>query len=378
MMKNYFLLLFILIPSLIYSQQDLAKETIQVISKNLQTSDDVYIAGNKPEFGYWQPDAVKLNKEDEFWSKTFEFEKGSRIEFKFTRGTWSTEALNNDGEVPGNNIVNILQDTILNYNIYYWNKGTAKRNSFGQVTGNVKYHKQMEYTGLFPRDIIVWLPPNYDKNISEKYPVLYMHDGQNIFDPSTSLTKIDWQIDEAADSLIKKDEIKPLIIVGIYNTQQRSLEYSPGPTSDIYKHFVVDKLKPFIDSTYRTIPNRENTFVGGSSSGGTISFMLLWEHPDIFSKAACFSPAFVTDNFNIVKKYEPTKLTEPIQLYIDNGEVGLESFLQRGIDLMIKMLNNLGYKKDIDYVFILDEQAEHTEAAWAKRVPNMLRILFAK
>ncbi len=78
------------------------------------------------------------------------------------------------------------------------------------------------------------------------------------------------------------------------------MEYSPGPTSDIYKQFVVDKLKPFIDSTYRTIPDRENTFVGGSSSGGTISFMLLWEYPNIFSKAACFSPAFVTKDFNII------------------------------------------------------------------------------
>ena len=347
MKKKHLLVIYIFITGLIYSQQDLAKVKIQVISKNLDSSDEVYIVGNKIELGKWQPDVIKLERDSTIWSKTFEFEIGTKLEFKFTKGTWGTEALNNDGEIPSNNIVNITQDTTLTYTIYYWNKESAKSNFYGQITGKVEYHKQMEYTGLFPRDIIVWLPPNYDKSISEKYPVLYMHDGQNLFDPSTGLTKIDWQIDEAADSLIKKDEIKPMIIVGIYNTQQRSLEYSPGPISDIYKHFVVDKLKPFIDSTYRTIPNRENTFVGGSSSGGTISFMLLWEYPDIFSKAACFSPAFVTKDFNIVTQFETSELSQPIQLYIDNGGVGLESFLQRGIDLMIKMLNNLGYKKDI-------------------------------
>lgn len=378
MKKKHLLVIYIFITGLIYSQQDLAKVKIQVISKNLDSSDEVYIVGNKIELGKWQPDVIKLERDSTIWSKTFEFEIGTKLEFKFTKGTWGTEALNNDGEIPSNNIVNITQDTTLTYTIYYWNKESAKSNFYGQITGKVEYHKQMEYTGLFPRDIIVWLPPNYDKSISEKYPVLYMHDGQNLFDPSTCLTKIDWQIDEAADSLIKKDEIKPMIIVGIYNTQQRSLEYSPGPISDIYKHFVVDKLKPFIDSTYRTIPNRENTFVGGSSSGGTISFMLLWEYPDIFSKAACFSPAFVTKDFNIVTQFETSELSQPIQLYIDNGGVGLESFLQRGIDLMIKMLNNLGYKKDMDYIFILEEQAEHNEAAWAKRVPTMLKYLFGK
>jgi predicted alpha/beta superfamily hydrolase len=377
-MRKLFLLLFILIPSLTYTQPDLVKVTIKVITNNIQASDDIYIAGNKAEFGNWQPNIANLEKDHQFWSKSFEFEFGSKLEFKFTKGTWDTEALDNGGKIPDNNLITVTKDTILVYCINSWNQESAENNSLGRVTGNVEHHRQMQYNGLLDRDIIVWLPPGYETNIIEKYPVLYMHDGQNIFDPSNSFTKIDWQIDEAADSLIRKSEIKPIIIVGIYNTQQRTLEYSPGPTSDIYKHFVVEKLKPFIDSTYRTIPDRENTFVGGSSSGGTIAFMLLWEYSNVFSKAACFSPAFVTENFNIVKQYDTSKLSEPVQLYIDNGGVGLETYLQLGIDSMIVMLNNLGYKKNIDYVFILDEYAEHNESAWAKRVPNMLRILFAK
>lgn len=360
------------------TQKKLIEVKIKVYSENLAPSTQIYIAGNNTEFGNWQPNVVKLERKNNHWEKTFQFNFNTVIEFKFTKGSWDTQALNDDNEIPGNNSIIIKHDTTLTYTISNWDNGSENNKFNGQVTGTIEYHKQFSYDGLLPRDIIVWLPPGYNENNNEKYSVLYMHDGQNLFDPKTSFTKVDWQIDEAADSLIRKNEIEPIIIVGISNTAERYAEYTPGDTSQIYKKFVVNKLKPFIDSTYRTLPDRENTYVGGSSSGGTISFMLLWEYSNIFSKAACFSPAFVTKHFNYVEMIENKEVNTKFNLYIDNGGLGIDSLLQPGIDLMINLLKSKGYEDGKDFVFIIDKNAMHNESAWAKRVPKMLKILFAK
>lgn len=162
----------------------------------------------------------------------------------------------------------------------------------------------MEWKGLKPRDIIVWLPPGYDENINERYPVLYMHDGQNIVDPKTSSFGIDWQIDEVADSLIRENKIEPIIVVGIYNTADRSSEYKNIDSGFVYMDFVINKLKPLIDKTYRTKPDKENTANGGSSLAGLTSLMFVWEHPEVFSKAICMSSAFKIENIDYVSDIE--------------------------------------------------------------------------
>ena len=145
-----------------------------------------------------------------------------------------------------------------------------------------------------------------------------------------------------------------------------------------YKKFIIKKLKPFIDKNYRTLTDRENTFVGGSSYGGTISFMLLWEYPNIFSKAACFSPAFVIEDFNYIEVVKQSDKRKDINLYIENGTIGVETQLQPGIDLMLQTLINKGYKEGDDIFVVIDSTAAHNESAWAKKVPQMLKILFGK
>ncbi|MCK7520815.1 MAG: alpha/beta hydrolase-fold protein [Ignavibacteriales bacterium] len=146
----------------------------------------------------------------------------------------------------------------------------------------------------------MWLPPSYELNLEKRYPVLYMHDGQNVFDPATSSFGYDWRADEVADSLINAETINEIIIVGIYNTTDRGFEYSYSPLGYKYMDFVVSKLKPFIDSEYRTLPDAENTAVAGSSLGALITFMLSWNYPDVFSKAACFSSALKIQDLNYV------------------------------------------------------------------------------
>lgn len=237
----------------------------------------------------------------------------------------------------------------------------------GKITGKVRYHKNFIGSTITARDIIVWLPPSYDSLKNKRYPVLYMNDGQNIVDPLTSSFGIDWQIDEAADSLTKMHLINEIIIVGIYNSNKRNFEYSKTYLGDAYMNFIVGELKPFIDSTYRTLDNRKNTAICGSSLGGLASFMLVWEYDSLFSKAACLSPAFKIDQFDyvtLVENYSGAK--KDIKFYIYNGGKGVDEKLQQGIDEMLKALLNLGYETKKDILFTKDNEAEHSESAQLK------------
>ena len=352
-----------------------SKIEIRVIS-TLPQNQKVFITGNTPELGNWNPDKISLNKvNDSTWSKVFEFMEGKTIEYKLTLGSWEKEALNEKGKKPGNNILKISDDTVLVFNITNW--GYSQTNISGQITGNVRYHKNFKGRSVLPRDIIVWLPPSYDSLPDKYYPVLYMHDGQNIIDPLTSSFGVDWQIDEVADSLIGARSIQEIIIVGIYNTEKRGNEYNKTKLGQAYVNFIIEELKPFVDSTYKTLPDCKNTTVCGSSSGGLISFIMAWENPDVFSKTACFSPAFKISNIDYVapvKKYIGTK--KDLKIFIYNGGVGLEEQLQPGIDEMMLVLKEKGFVESKDLLFIKDSSAEHNESAWAKNVYRFIEYFF--
>jgi predicted alpha/beta superfamily hydrolase len=373
------LLLFFLSASTIASNDSLLVR-FQVKAVNLPDTEKVYITGNQPQLANWHPDQIVLQKDiqTQIWSVVFRFARGEIVEYKFTKGQWFKEAVMPDGKIPPNSIVKVERDTTLLCTISYW-KDAFKYENQGQVTGMVRYHRQISGTGVKPRDLIVWLPPDYGKNIDHRYPVLYMHDGQNIFDARTSSFGVDWQIDETADSLITGQIIEPLIIVGIYNTDQRREEYTPGDTARAYMKLVVEKIKPLIDSTYRTLPDREHTATGGSSLGGLISFMLLWEYPQIFSKAACFSPALKIDELDYVSRVRRSGILPlPVKIYLDNGGKGLEEKLQPGIDEMLSLLQKIGYKADQDFYWYKDSTAVHNESAWAKRVWRPLVLFWGK
>lgn len=354
------------------------KVQITVTSNAIDNDNGIFITGNKPELGNWDPGEISLAMvNDSTWSKEFYFQKDDVIEFKLTKGSWDKEALNPDGSVPGNYIINILRDTSIYLNIKNWKDSTDI--IAGQITGQVKYYSNFTGEKVLPRDIIVWLPPSYDSLANKYYPVLYMQDGQNIFDPSTSAFGVDWQVDETADSLIKAGAINEIIIVGIYNTNFRSSEYSENDTGYTYLNFIKEELKPFIDSSYRTLPDKINTAIGGSSLGGLISFMMLWENSDVFSKAACLSPAFRISDIDYVKTVKSySGVKKNIKLYIDNGGIGLEQKLQPGVDEMLTALKSKGYEERKEILYYQDENAEHNEKAWSKRVWRFLEFFFSK
>ncbi|MCB0292771.1 MAG: histidine kinase, partial [Calditrichaeota bacterium] len=168
--------------------------------------------------GSWHPARVALaRRPDGIWEKRLYFPPDTELQFKFTLGDWSREALAADSTLPGNHVLTLRNDTTVIYQIDAWRDEHFRQRVHGQITGTVRYHRQLAGEGLKPRDVIVWLPPDYESALQRRYPVLYMHDGQNIIDPQTSAFGQDWRVDEVADSLIRTGEIEPLIVVGIYN-----------------------------------------------------------------------------------------------------------------------------------------------------------------
>ena len=348
-----------------------------VTSENVPEQSTIYITGNHPLIGNWDPGKVSLTKkENNIWEREFSFPEGIHLEYKLTLGSWEQEALNEEGLLPVNSILVVFSDTTIFIDVKSW-RDQSNRVVEGQITGTVEYQRKLKWEGLQDRDVAVWLPPGYHEHPDKRYPVLYMHDGQNMFDPQTSAFGVDWQIDEAADSLIKKGYISPIIIVAIYNTPDRWNEYNQGSVGDAYMNFIVNRLKPLIDKTYRTLPGREYTAVGGSSMGGLIAFVLLWVHSDVFLQAACISPALNIRGIDFVtpvKNYTGKK--KAIRIYIDNGNVGLEDSLQTGIDSMLFALRERGYSEGDDLYYYYAPGAKHFESDWAERIWRPLIFMF--
>lgn len=377
MVKYSLIFYFIFFYSFVSFPQSEVSITFEVFTKDLNADEAVYITGNDNLLGNWQPEVVSLDEiVKSKWVKNFSFPRGKKLEFKFTRGSWIKEALNDDGTIPSNFSFIVWSDTTISLKINLWSD-QIERKIEGQITGFVEYHRNFSGSGIKARDIVVWLPPEYSSESDRRYPVLYMHDGQNIVDPSTSSFQVDWQIDEAADSLIKQKLIEPLIIVGIYNTPQRNNEYSENDTGYAYMNFIVDSLKPFIDRNYRTKPDRQNTANGGGSLGGLISFILAWQYSEIFSKAFCFSPAFKIDRYNFVDNvlsYSGKK--KEINLFICNGDDELDTRLQTGVDEMLNALTKNGYKERTDFYYVKAKSSQHGERDWSKNIPRALIYLF--
>jgi predicted alpha/beta superfamily hydrolase len=235
------------------------------------------------------------------------------------------------------------------------------------------------------RDLVVYVPPGYEQESARRYPVLYLHDGQNLFEGATAFVPgQDWHVNDTAEELITAGIIEPLIIVGVYNTGTRRVdEYTPtrdrrqgaGGDAALYGRMLTEELKPFIDSKYRTLPDAANTGLGGSSLGGLVTLYLGLQHPDVYGKLAVLSPSIWWDNrviLNLVRMTEP-KPRLRIWLDIGTGEGGKHV---RDARALRNELVRAGWVLGSDLVFAEIPEARHNEAAWAARVGPFLQFLF--
>jgi enterochelin esterase-like enzyme len=256
---------------------------------------------------------------------------------------------------------------------------------------------------VLPRRVDVYLPPDYPAGAP--YQVLYMHDGQNLSDPSTSTHSIPWKADSALLALMEDGSIKPCILVGIWNTPKRYQEYAPQPAftslsdstvgkiiqeygelpySDLYLKFLVNELKPFIDKEFLTNPLAGSTAIAGSSMGGLISLYALCSYPEVFGRAACVSIHWpiltrVKDKtmFSLFKNWLSGHLPQAggHVIYMDRGTETLDSLYAP----YMEEIEQLFAEKVVPatrYSIRAFEGAAHDEASWAIRFPEVVKYLF--
>ncbi len=246
-------------------------------------------------------------------------------------------------------------------------------------------HNQFESALVDDRhDFVVYVPPMYAVEVERLFPVLFMQDGQNLFDPETSFIKGNyWRLGETADALILAGEIEPLVMVGIYNTGEHRIdEYTPvedrrlgGGHADAYGQMLVEELRPFIARKYRVLISGANCGMGGSSLGGLVSMYLGLRYPEIFGKLAILSPSVWWHGRAIVKTVSQLRRNTGQRIWLDIGTNESRRALP-DVRLLKKALEQKDWREGEDLGYMEAEGAEHTEWAWAERVAPMLRFLF--
>ena len=250
-----------------------------------------------------------------------------------------------------------------------------------RVTVHSQFHSQFLEND---RDISVYVPADYAEQPDRRFPVLYMHDGQNLFDPRTSFVPgRTWRIAETADAAIGAGEVEPLIIVAIANTgEHRVAEYTPvrdrklgGGETDVYGRLITEELMPFIQANYRTLEGPEHTGLGGSSLGGLVSLYLGLKFSEIFGQLAVLSPSVWWSQKNIIGYVNEARPARRPRIWMDIGDAeGLPAIADA--DLLEVRLRARGWRPNIDLHYERIAGGKHDEASWAERVRPMLRFLF--
>jgi len=254
-------------------------------------------------------------------------------------------------------------------------------------SGSIQIHRVDYRPGRHAaREVAVYVPPNYSSDRKARHPVLYLHDGQNLFDPATAFLGNHWRLKDVADELIHAREIQPLIIAGIYNAREyRINEYTPIPDSRgyggraaAYGHLIVKAIKPFIDAQYRTLADRANTGLGGSSLGGLVTLHLGLRHPRIFGKLIVMSPSIWWAGRAILKDVEKLRRQSQLKIWLDIGTCeGLKpNDPVRDVVRLRDALIRKGWQPGRDLSYFEDEGAAHDEKAWGFRIRGALKFLF--
>lgn len=342
---------------------------------DLPANSPVYLSGGVPALGNWAPDAVPMrNIGNQRWQALVVFNRPMRIEYQYTLGKESRLPADERGQPLRRFSVMTERNLEINDTVSAWTDDRTVVESRGQLSGDVRYHRQVRDESMPSRDLIVWLPRFYDLKRKQDYPVLYLNDGQDLFDPNTAEGGRDWEVDEIVQQLINDELIEPMIIVGITSTDDRLDEYSPLKDGEAYMDFLVKRVKPLIDQRYRTRPGRENTLVGGAAMGGTIAFATAWRYPEIFGGAISLSPAFQLEDRMDVLPWFGAQGDEfrPVFFYLYNGAQGADALLEPGMDAMVAELEFRGYRLERNFVLVRDPNAFHGIPAWSEQFPSAL------
>lgn len=348
-------------------------EIVVRVPENASPGQQLFLAGDGPLLGDWSPRGVPLTAGEGVYRASLALPPDFRGHFLVTPGNWrNVEGSASGHERPPRALRGDLP------------RAEAVVEHWGQ--SSVDYHPEFRSRFLpHARTVSVWLPPGYGLEPERRYPVFYMHDGQNLFDPHTAFAGNPWWADEVAEREVRAGRVPPLIIVGVANTPARLDEYGPRRDSDTarnYGRFLVEEVKPFIDSTYRTVGGPEHTAVGGSSMGGLISLHLCKWHPTVFGKCAAMSPSLWWDREYFLRNVavSPAWLSR-CRVWLDVGEyeggtaAGSAATASRTARLA-RLFERHGLKGGEQFVYAEVPGAGHNEGSWGARFDRVLRYLF--
>jgi len=353
---------------------------IESLPANTPANASVYMAGN---FNNWNPGDVNFkltkNQQEKFELK-HSWNAGTTLSFKFTMGSWNTVEKGTGGEEISDRQYTVKQNDTLKISIANWAStqngsatSTAAENVF--VLTDSFYMPQLDRY----RRIILYLPPNYNES-TESYPVIYMHDGQNLFDAATSFAG-EWKVDETLNNQAEQG-YKKVIVVGIDNGgSERINELTPysnaqygGGDGHKYLQFITDTLKPYIDEHYRTKSDRENTAIWGSSLGGLISFYAAMQMNDIFGLAGVFSPSlwFSDSIYTLAAMHSKNYATK--MYFLAGGKEG-DGSLPAECNQMLAILKANNYEEN-ELLLKTVASGEHNEAFWSAEFGEAFLWLF--
>jgi len=354
----------------------------------------VYISGNIDALGPWDAAGTELGElGDGLYAITLELPDAFDFEYKFTRGTWETVEKGSGFEEIENRRLDRASSGTVNIEVANWRDQGEERRGASTVTGDLRVHEGLLSAALgYQRTVYVLLPPGYESDPAARYPVLYMHDGQNLFDASTAFIGVEWRVDETVTRMVESGQIEPIIVVGVSNAgDRRAAEYTPvaddvrgGGDAARYADFLVGELKPFIDSTYRTLPDAEHTGIMGSSLGGIVSIYIAWARPGAFSRVGAMSTSYKWADGQIIDFVSAQPAPRGVRVWIDMGTAedrddsdgdGVPDIIalhRRMRDVLVSR----GLEPGRTLAYVEDEGARHDERAWAARLPAALRFLF--
>jgi predicted alpha/beta superfamily hydrolase len=352
---------------------------------------EIWISGNQEELGTWNGAGVKLARSGSSnrYGTCVDFAKGTSLEFKVTRGSWDRVEKDPQGREVANHLHEVVAPASTTVQVGSWADLGPVIELPDTLTGTIRYHDvDGSSVGLKNRKLIVWLPPGYDTQADRHYPVLYMHDGQNLMNSKTAFGNVEWGVDETAQRLVEGGQMEPIIIVGIYNTDDRIPEYTQVPTAQYgggkandYGRLLVETIKPLIDSTYRTKPEAQYTGLAGSSLGGLVSMYFGLTHTSTFSRLGVVSPSVWWADRDIVTRVNSLPAHLPLRIWLDIGssEDGSSAGSEETVAdtrVLRDALTAKGWVLDSDLKYLEAEGAHHNETSWAARTDQILKFLY--
>ncbi|MCU0369899.1 MAG: alpha/beta hydrolase-fold protein [Bacteroidales bacterium] len=375
-MKNLVFFILLLFPSLVHSQVTFIIDSLPAYTP---PEDLIYIAGNFNGWNPGDPAYVLAKNEEQKWTITSATApEGTEIQFKFTRGSWETVEKGPGGEEIPNRLFTFGNGDTVHIIIYNWASGGGPGSTAADNVILMDDDFEMPQLGR-TRKIWLYLPPDYNTSGLE-YPVLYMQDGQNLFDDSTSFAG-EWEVDETLNNLHGQGLQVP-IVVGVENGgEDRIAEYTPWPhqlygggDGDLYMEFITETLKPYIDQTYRTLPGRDFTGIMGSSLGGLISHYGALKYQETFSKAGVYSPSYWFSD-SVWAFTREAGHQDVMHIYLMCGGSEGQGTINDMMDMQDSLLA-IGFPEEEISLTVIPG-GEHNEQLWREDFGNAYQWLFA-